>query len=249
MKNCSLKLRCIAIAAGLYVPMAAAGTWSLGASALHSTSPYIGGDERIMPFPIINYDGDSVYLQGLTAGYYLWKDQQNQLSLTAAYWPWGFKPSDDDDGFMKKLDERRSTVMAGLRYRYSASWGIIRTEYLGDILNNSNGFAADLAYLYPFTFDKLTLLPGVGAGWASGRQNNYYFGVSEHESRRSGLSEYQAGDGWSPYLEMTAVYALTESWHASVVARYTRLSNAVKDSPMVNADSTTLVGVGLTYRF
>ncbi|WP_213993676.1 MipA/OmpV family protein [Sodalis sp. dw_96] len=229
--------------------MAVAGTWSLGASALYSTSPYKGGDEKVLPFPVINYDGESVYLQGLSAGYYLWKDQQNQLSLTAAYSPFGFKPSDDDYGYMKQLDRRRSTVMAGLRYRFSASWGIIRTEYLGDILNESNGFTADLAYLYPFTFDRLTLLPGIGAAWASGNQNDYYFGVSQSESRRSGLNQYQADDGWSPYLEMTAVYALTDSWHASVMARYTRLNSEVKDSPMVNANSTTTVGVGLTYRF
>lgn len=249
MKNDSLKLWGIAIAVVLYVPMATAGTWALGASALYSTSPYKGGDEKVLPFPVINYDSDSVYLQGLSAGYYLWKDQQNQLSLTAAYSPFGFKPNDDDYGYMKQLDERRTTVMAGLRYRFSASWGIIRTEYLGDILNNSNGFVADLAYLYPFTFDKLTLLPGVGATWASDQQNDYYYGVNQQESRRSGLNEYQAGDGWSPYLEMTAIYALTDSWNASLMARYSRLSSEVKDSPMVNANSTTLVGVGLTYHF
>jgi outer membrane protein len=249
VKSNTFKIGAIAAAVALYVPTALAGTWSLGASALYSTSPYKGEDGKIFPFPLINYDGDSVYLQGLSAGYYLWKDQQNQLSLAVAYSPFRFKPGDDDYGYMKQLDKRRSTAMAGLRYRFNASWGIIRTEYLGDILNESNGFTADLAYLYPFTFDRLTLLPGIGAAWASGKQNDYYFGVSPHESRRSGLNEYQADDGWSPYLEMTAVYALTDSWRASLVARYARLNGEVKDSPMVNANSTTTVGVGLTYRF
>ncbi|TKI08355.1 MipA/OmpV family protein [Martelella alba] len=226
-----------------------ASDWSLGASAFRSTSPYKGGDERIKPFPVINYDGDSLYIRGLSAGYYLWKDQQNQLSLTVSYLPWGFKPDDDDYGYMKKLDERRSTAMAGISYRYSAEWGIVRGQYLGDILNNSNGFAADLAYLYPFHFQRLTLLPGVGAGWASGKQNDYYFGVSSHEARRSGLEQYQADDGWSPYLEVTALYAVTDNWQAMLMARYTRLSDEVKDSPMVDASSTTLIGAGITYRF
>ncbi|XBS68273.1 MipA/OmpV family protein [Acerihabitans sp. KWT182] len=249
MKTNSFQFGAVAFAAALYMPMATAGTWSLGASALYSTSPYKGGDDKVLPFPLINYDGDSVYIQGLSAGYYLWKDQQNQFSMVVEYAPWRFKPSDDDYGYMKQLDERRSTAMAGLRYRFAAPWGIIRTEYVGDILNNSNGFTADLAYQYPFTFDKLTLLPGIGAAWASSNQNDYYFGVSQQESRRSGLDEYHPGDGWSPYLELTAVYAFTESWHGSVMARYTRLSDEVKDSPMVNANSTRFVGVGLTYRF
>ncbi len=249
MKTHTFTLLSLAIASGLCMPAAVAGTWSLGASALHATTPYKGADDRTIPFPIVNYDGDSVYLQGLSAGYYLWKDPQNQLSLTAEYSPFGFKPSDNDYGYMKQLDKRRGTVMAGLRYKYTSDWGIVRAAYLGDILDNSDGFTADLAYLYPFTFDRLTLLPGIGANWASDNQNDYYYGVSGHESRRSGLNEYQADDGWSPYVELTAIYALNANWNASLMARYTRLNDEVKDSPMVNANSTTLIGVGMTYRF
>jgi outer membrane protein len=249
LKNHAFKLCLIACTALIYAPLVNASTFSLGASALYSTTPYKGGEERVMPFPLINYDNDTFYLQGLSAGYYLWKDQQNQLSLTAAYMPWSFKPGDDDYGYMKQLDERRSTAMAGIRYRYNAPWGVIRTDYLGDILDNSDGFVADLAYLYPMTFDRMTLLPGIGTQWASAQQNDYYYGVSHNESRRSGLSQYQAGDGWSPYLEITALYALTDAWHASLMARYTRLSDEVKDSPMVNTSYTTLFGAGMSYSF
>lgn len=249
MKIHSLSFLSIALASALSAPAALADTWSLGASALHTTSPYKGDDDRTIPFPIINYDGDSVYLQGLSAGYYLWKDAQNQLSLTAEYSPFGFKPSDNDYGFMKQLDRRRGTAMAGLRYKYLANWGIVRATYLGDVLDYSNGFTADLAYLYPFNVGSLSLFPGIGALWASENQNDYYFGVNGDESRRSGLAQYSPGDGWSPYLELTAVYALNQNWNASLTARYTRLSDEIKDSPMINASSTTLIGVGITYRF
>ena len=249
MKTHTFSFLGIALAASLCTPMALAGTWSLGASALHATSPYKGADDKTLPLPIVNYDGDSVYLQGLSAGYYLWNDPQNQLSLTAQYSPFGFKPSSNDYGYMKHLDRRDGTVMAGLRYKYTSQWGIIRAAYLGDILDNSNGFTADLAYLYPFSRDQLTILPGIGANWDSSNQNDYYYGVSRSESRRSGLNAYEAGSGWSPYAELTAIYALNENWKASVMARYTRLSDAVKDSPMVDAKSATLVGVGMTYSF
>ncbi|MEA9389475.1 MipA/OmpV family protein [Acerihabitans sp. TG2] len=249
MKTHTFSLLGIVLASSLCAPLALAGSWSLGASALHATSPYRGADDKTLPFPIVNYDGDSVYLQGLSAGYYLWKDPQNQLSLTAEYLPFGFKPSSNDYGDMKHLDRRDGTVMAGLRYKYSAQWGIIRTAFLGDILDNSNGLTADLAYLYPFNRDKLTILPGIGASWASSNQNDYYYGVSQSESRRSGIKAYDAGDGWSPYAELTAIYALNENWNASLMARYTRLSSEVKDSPMVDAKSTTLIGVGMTYSF
>lgn len=62
---------------------------------------------------------------------------------------------------MKALDKRRSTVMAGLRYNHTADWGVVSAEYLGDVLDNSDGFTADLSYLYPIQQGWFTLLPGV----------------------------------------------------------------------------------------
>lgn len=145
---------------------------------------------------------------------------------------------------MKALDKRRSTVMAGLRYSHTADWGVVRAEYLGDILDNSDGFTADLSYLYPIQQGRFTLVPGIGAMWASEDQNNYYYGVS-----RSGLREYHANDGWSPYVELTVNYAITQSWRTYVMARYLRMSDEAKDSPMTDRQSIGLMGIGTTYSF
>lgn len=250
VKTYPLTLSALVIAAGWFTQAAAlAGDLSLGASVFHATTPYKGDDDRTVPFPLINYENDHVYLKGLSAGYYLWNDEQNQLSVAAVYSPWNFRPSKNDYGYMKQLDKRRSTVMAGLRYQHTADWGIVRAEYLGDVLDNSDGFTADLAYLYAFKLDRLTLIPGIGASWASEDQNDYYYGVSHKESARSGLKSYHADDSWSPYVELTANYAFDENWHGYALARYSRLSDEVKDSPMVNKQSTTLIGVGVNYSF
>ncbi|TCV99954.1 MipA/OmpV family protein [Biostraticola tofi] len=245
----SLAILSLALAYGIATPAIAQSDLTIGAQAFYATTPYKGADDRTVPFPLLDYKGDNFYFSGLRAGYYLWKDPQNELSLTGYYSPWAFRPSKNDYGYMKQLDKRRSTVMAGLRYQHFADWGIVRAEYTGDILDNSGGFNADLAYLYRFTFDRLTLVPGIGATWDSEDQNTYYYGVSGDESRRSGLKRYHADDGWSPYVEMSAVYALTDNWSASAMARYSRLSDEIKDSPMVDRKSTTLVGVGMNYTF
>lgn len=63
--------------------------------------------------PVIDYEGDDFYFRTLTAGYYLWKDQENQLSIMGYYTPWGYRPGDSDDDRMKRLDKRRGTLMAG----------------------------------------------------------------------------------------------------------------------------------------
>ncbi|BCZ41564.1 hypothetical protein SMGES_28900 [Serratia marcescens] len=76
------KLKTLAIIASAMVcaQSAQAGTWSLGAGALVSPDAYRGYQDRVYPVPVIDYEGDDFYFRTLTAGYYLWKDQENQLS-------------------------------------------------------------------------------------------------------------------------------------------------------------------------
>jgi hypothetical protein len=58
----------------------------------------------------------------------------------------------------------------------------------------------------------LTLTPGIGVQYSSENYNDYYYGVSKNESRRSGLKTYGADDGWDPYLELTASYNFLGDW-------------------------------------
>lgn len=229
--------------------VAQANPLTVGASVIYSQSPYKGGEGRYYPFPIVNYEGDSFYVRSLTAGYYLWKDPQNQLSLTVLGSPQNFDPDDTKDKRLKALDKRHMTLMGGLTYRHTAEWGIVRTVVAGDMLDNSDGFIWDLTYLYRFQLGDLSLTPGIGALYSSDNQNDYYYGVSKSESRRSGLNSYEAEGSWNPYLELTAAYAISPSWNATLSGRYTRLSNEVKDSPMVDNNSQVTVWTGISYTF
>ncbi|WP_034915234.1 MipA/OmpV family protein [Erwinia sp. 9145] len=222
---------------------------SLGASVVYSESPYKGGDSRYLPLPLINYDGDSFYIHGFQAGYYLWKDQEDQLSLTILGSPQQFDTDDTDNKQLKQLDNRHMTALAGATWRHNAEWGTVRTTVAADVLDNSNGYIWDLAYLYRFQFGQLSVTPGIGAVYSSENQNDYYYGVSKRESRRSGLASYDADDSWNPYLELTTIYAINESWNATLAGRYTRLSDEVKDSPMVDQSSQLTVWTGISYTF
>lgn len=247
----SFKLTVLAACLPLYfaAPVAQANPLTLGASVIYSQSPYKSGQDRYYPVPIINYDGDSFYLNTLQAGYYLWKDRQDQLSLTVLGSPQNYDPDDADDGDMKSLNKRRMTVMAGLSYRHAADWGIVRTTLAGDVLNNSNGIIWDLTYLYNFEFGRFSLTPGIGALWNSSNQNKYYYGISSGESSRSGLDRYDANDSWSPYLELSGGWKITDRWNASISGRYVRLGSEIKDSPMVDRNTQVLLWSGVSYTF
>ncbi|SVK53275.1 MltA-interacting protein precursor [Acinetobacter baumannii] len=85
--------------------------------------------------------------------------------------------------------------------------------------------------------------------WNSKNQNKYYYGVSANESRRSGLDSYTPSDSWAPYLELSANYQINKSWNAFFVGRYVKLSDEVKDNPMVDKSYTGLLMTGVSYTF
>ncbi|MCT9843359.1 MULTISPECIES: MipA/OmpV family protein [Leclercia] len=245
-----LKLLALGIIVATSVSTAyAENQWSVGAGVGVINSPYKQYDRDIYPVPVITYEGDNFWFRGLGGGYYLWNDQTDKLSIMAYYDPTHFKPGDSDNYQLRQLDKRKSTMMAGVSWVHNTEYGFLRTALAGDTLDNSNGYIWDLAWLYRYTNGGLTLTPGIGVEYHSDNYNDYYYGVSHKESRRSGLNSYDADDGWNPYLELTASYKFAPDWNVYATGRYNRLSDEVKDSPMVDKSWTGLMSVGLTYSF
>lgn len=232
-----------------FVTTAQADQWQVGAAALMATSPYVGGKDQVWPVPVINYESQRFYLRTTALGYNLWKDSENELSVTAFYYGQHFRPGDTDNSLLKKLDKRHSTLMAGLSYRWQSAQGLFRTTLAGDVLDNSNGLLWDLAYHYPVQLGRIVLAPGIGATWSSSNFNRYYYGISSTEAARSGLAVSRPDDGWAPYGELTAKYAFSPQWQSWLSGRYTRLPGTVTDSPMIADKGFTMIMGGVTYTF
>ena len=222
---------------------------TLGAGVGIVEHPYKQYDHDLYPVPVINYEGDNFWFRGLGGGYYLWNDGTDQLSVMGYWSPMYFKPGDSDNSQLRKLDKRKSTVMAGVSWMHHTQYGSLRTVLSGDILDNSNGVVWDTAWVYRYTNGGLTLTPGIGVEWNSENQNQYYYGVSHHEAAKSGLRSYDPSNSWNPYLELTANYRFASSWSVYGTARYTRLSDEITDSPMVDKSWTGLLSTGVTYTF
>lgn len=76
--------------------------------------PYKGYDSEAYLIPAVSYDGDSFWFRGLGGGYYLWNDAADTLSVMAYWSPMYFKPDDSNDHQLRRLDKRKSTMMAGV---------------------------------------------------------------------------------------------------------------------------------------
>jgi outer membrane protein len=171
------------------------------------------------------------------------------LSVNVSYLSQSFDASENDDSRMRLLDDRDSSMTVGAAYSLRGDWGQTKLEFSADVLDTNNGFIADASYAYPFRLSFLKLKPFAGIEWTSENYNDYYYGVSSGESNRSGLREYAANGGFSPYMGLSVKYGLTEDIDMRLSGKIKKLSGEITDSPMVDKDVTSSFAFGLSYSF
>lgn len=190
------------------VPMTVhANELAIGAGVIFMQSAYKDYDNQVSPLPLIHYDNEYIFLKGTSAGVYSLKTENHQIYAQITYQPWEFKTSKTNDIALKQLYNRKASVMAGLGYSYMTDLGNTHLSLLTDITNKNKGVIIDFAYGYPISIGEFFIEPGIGIQWQNRKYNDYYYGISKEESIRSGLSQYKAESGSTPYIAFNANYS------------------------------------------
>ena len=223
---------------------------SVSAGAMAVSSEYRETSAHVYAMPLVSVETESFYIKGLGAGAYLWKGEGHKLSLGLEYLPVHFRPNDSSSHAMKQLDKRYTSLLASAEWEYSSKdRGQLRLKIAADILGKNEGFLADMSYSLPLRFGDVTLTPTVGVLWASEEYNDYYYGIGASESKRSGLSAYDAGDALFPYASMRFDVALNANWGLYAIASAMVLDDEVCDSPMVDERMKYGICGGVRYTF
>lgn len=223
--------------------------FNLGIGGTFSTSEYRGVERLGTALPILGYEGQWLYLRGLSGGVHLFKNEYHEVNVQLSYLPQHFYASWSDSAAMKKLDDRYSSVMAGINYRLRTELGTLAATLSTDALGVSRGVMADASYSYPIRFANMSLIPAVGVQWTDANYNDYYYGISRSEAQNSGLSQYDPQSALSPYGELTLRVGLTESWSAFVSGKTQFLGEEVTNSPMVEPSNKYSLSGGFLYAF
>ncbi|MDD4700966.1 MAG: MipA/OmpV family protein [Desulfovibrio sp.] len=269
MKNCIfgrlILLALLTFALGAPVPARAQEAWeenpadaaaqgdkwgfNVGAGASLRTSEYKGIDSLGSPLPLLGYESKWLYLRGLSGGVHVYRDRYQEFNVQLSYLPQNFYADWSDDSRMKRLDDRYSSLMAGLNYTLRTQYGHASATLSTDILGVNNGIMADVSYAYPLRFENVMFMPAVGVQWTDSNYNDYYYSISTSESRASGLKEYSPENAFSPYAGLTMRVIINEDWSAIANARALFLGNEITDSPMVERSTTYSFSAGLLYAF
>lgn len=232
--------------------LAGEGTLSVGVNGSVSTVPYIGYKNERGVLPIIQYQNDHFYIAGLGAGIKLWqsKGKDQELLVGASYSPHSFKAGKSNDERMKRLDNRKATVMADLTYNIHTTYGSFESTISRDIMGRNKGVLATTQYgIYWEIAPKLTINPAVGLTYTNAKYNRYYYGVSEIESLRSGFRTYKPKSSVQPHAELTASYSITKNLSAIASLRSEKIAKKIRNSPIIDDKYQSQASLGILYSF
>jgi outer membrane protein len=239
-------------------PEAPPERWAIGLGAAAIESPYAGEGERIRAFPLVSYEGDRVFLRGISGGVHLLDSGGFKLDAILSARLDGFDIDDLgrtellanglDPGL---LSDRDDGLDAGVRISYRSPLGLIALEGVQDITGASEGYEFKLDYRYSWQFDQASLTAIAGASWLSADTTSYYYGVLDEEVAR-GVAAYSPGSAVVPRVGLQMSRSLGSSkWQVLGALDYQFLPDELKDSPLLEPDSEGMarVMVGLSRRF
>jgi len=231
--------------------------WGLGLAAAMFESPYAGEGTRVVPIPLITYQGERFYFRGISAGWQFYQSDSFEIAAVLKPRLDGFKVDDlgreelARNGIdYRRIEDRKGSIDAGVAMKWNGAAGEVEVEVLADIADRSGGQEVSLQYGYPFDVGGGTLTPQLGVTWLSKDTANYYYGTLAEEVAR-GVVNYQPGSVTIPHIGISYFRPLGERWSMMASYKYSSLPDEITASPFVerDTDATSMMFLGFTRRF
>jgi MipA family protein len=204
-------------------------------------------DVEIMPIPLFMADFGpyvTVDTEGLTINAFEYED----LSVKGRV-GYDFGRDSDDDKHLHGLGDIGAGAVLGLDLAYD--WEPVQfTIELDKTLGGANGFTAEFGATYSIEFDQFEFSIGPSFTFADSNAMESYFGVSDRQSRKSGLSRFDADAGIKRVdLELSGFYMIDDHWVVRGEVTLGYLTGDAADSPVSqqNFQPSTMFLVG--YKF
>lgn len=230
--------------------------WSLGLGGISSDASYKGIDRDNFVIPALGYEGERVYFRGLEVGYRLNPVVRGQGRPPAHQWavvvtgaPFRFRPEDSTDPQMRLLGSRTFSAEVALDYTFNTPYGSLDARVGHDIKGNGHRLSA--SYSYPLSTNprRWQISPSIGVTFISSGYTDYYYGISQTESARSGLPTYSSQDAFNPNVRLSGYYRINERWSMFGALSASRLSSKIANSPMADGRYVNTAIIAATYSF
>lgn len=151
-----------------------------------------------------------------------------------------------------KVFEGYKSQSGDVTFKVDGYWQFLNLSLEQDISGHSKGLTADLGVEIPLIElgSSFVLVADAGMQWASSNYNQYNYGINSKQVDNSvGRVAYDVGSTINYSVGLTALYQLNKDWDLIASAQYTKLDDAIADSPLIDTDHTSSVFLAATYHF
>lgn len=230
--------------------------WGLGFGAVASDNAYAGRGARVTAIPVITYESNRFFFQGIEGGVHLYKTDWAKFDAVAGARLDGIDAKDfgvtelAQNGINRNLlSDRDDSLDAGFKLSLEGRYGEMQLDLLADVLDKSGGFEAKFRYGYPLELTQnLKLTPYVGADFLSKDLTQYYYGILDEEIAR-GVVSYKPDSAVIGSAGVGLQYLFAKRWLLLADASYKSLPNDISNSPLVDSDSSARFLIALVRSF
>lgn len=219
----------------------------IGLLGISTKSIYVEGDDQTKVLPYFAGQWGNIYLEGASLGYVLTETERSMFSI-AVELDSAFVDERDDSPALADMRELDSAFTASLNYEYASDFGEFGISLGADVSGTHDGYKASLSYGLPFMLGPVMVTPGVSVEWVSEEINDFYYGVTAVDVKE-GRPLYTPDAGINYSVGVTAFYPLAQQHSIMLFAEYERFDDEVFNSPIVDEQSTTSIGLGYVYSF
>ena len=220
--------------------------FSLGVGAAVVQKAYRDIDPEVLPIPIISYENHWLDISVPRADLKIYSTESFSVRLRARYAGDGYDA--DDSPFLQGMADRKGSFWAGGALRYDTKFARFSAEVLADASGYSEGNRAKLAIERRFSSGAFGITPRLGIEWVDSKFVDYYYGVKSTETR-SGREFYAGKSTANADIGVRLDYRPAVRHTVFIDAGATFFGSSIKDSPLVDSSTQTMLGIGYVYRF
>lgn len=146
------------------------------------------------------------------------------------------------------IGSRSWALNAGIRGHYFSSNSEWQLTLQQDVSNVHQGQQLGLEYSHKWLWHDLRLGLRLGTDWKSTDLLDYYYGVSEKDTKFSEFY-FEGKAGWQTYLSINAQKPIDENWLWLANIGYRKLPESLTNSPLIEQDNIRNIFLGVAYRF
>jgi outer membrane protein len=226
------------------------GTAALGGGLRLGKDIYIAADNedqrKFDLVPLYLYNGKLFFFRGSAGGIHLFSTDTFEFNVMGRY---RFQKLDPDrNAYFEGIEERKQTLDGGVEVRIRGDWGMLNANYLADTLNRHQGQSAEVSYRYTIDRGRLSFSPFITWGWTDDKLTNYYYGVSDAESRPD-RPAYEPGESQWLGFGMNTTWWVSDRIQFFGNIGFGGIDTVVSNSPLVEEDTQSIIFAGGSYIF